>query len=63
MIPTLYQFLGGKPVLQEGDAGKFTAMLLGQTMERLEAATLAMADSAPVLEEEEDEEEAGNPGD
>ena len=57
MIPTLYQLLGGKPVLQEGAAGKFTAMLLGQTMERLEAATLA----APVVDE--DGEEAENNGD
>lgn len=42
MVPTLYQFLGGKPILQEGDAGKFTALLLGQTMEQLEAANIAV---------------------
>ena len=36
MIPTLYHYLGGKPVMQEGEAGKFTALLLSQSMELLE---------------------------
>lgn len=64
MIPTLYQLLGGKPVLQEGDAGKFTAMLLGQTMEKLEAATAAIADMDLGIEEEDEEnEEDENSGD
>lgn len=61
MVPTLYQLLGGKPVLQEGDAGKFTAMLLSQTMERLEAAITALPDVD--LGGEEDDEEAENNGD
>ena len=54
MIPTLYQLLGGKPVLQEGDAGKFTALLLGQTMGRLEAANIAAAAGAEANYDDED---------
>ena len=57
MIPTLYKFLGGKPVLQEGQAGEFTAMLLGQTMGQLEAANVAAAAGAPVDYEEEEQDE------
>ena len=56
MIPALYQLLGGKPVMQEGEAGKFTAMLLGQTMEQLEAANLALGDSVGLDYDDEEEE-------
>lgn len=39
LISTLYNYMGGKPIIPEGDAGKFTALILGQSIERLEAET------------------------
>lgn len=60
ILPVLYQYLGGKPLLQEGDAGKFTALLLGQTMERLEAADAALPDMDLGIEEDEEEENNGD---
>ena len=35
-ISHLYNSLGGAPIIPEGDEGKFTALILGQTIERLE---------------------------
>lgn len=51
LISTLYHYIGGKPVLPPGDAGKFLALLLGQTLERLEE-----AGTTDVEEEDEGEE-------
>jgi len=36
LISTLYHYMGGKPIIPQGDAGKFTALILGQTIDRLE---------------------------
>jgi hypothetical protein len=36
-IAQLYHYMGGKPIIPPGDEGKFTALILGQTVERLEA--------------------------
>ena len=36
-VAQLYAWLGGRPVIPPGDEGKFTALILGQTVERLEA--------------------------
>jgi hypothetical protein len=40
-IATLYHYLGGKPIIPPGDEGKFTALILGETVGRLEADTPA----------------------
>jgi hypothetical protein len=44
-LPVLYQYIGGKPVIPGGDAGKFTALILGQTTERLEGEVTAGSDT------------------
>jgi len=36
LIAALYQVLGGKPEVAPGQSGKFTELLIDQTMERLE---------------------------
>ena len=36
-LSQLYNLMGGKPIIPPGDEGKFTALILGQTVERLEA--------------------------
>jgi hypothetical protein len=40
-IAQLYAYLGGKATIPEGDEGKFTALILGETVGRIEAAASA----------------------
>lgn len=46
-ISQLYHYMGGKPIIPPGDEGKFTALILGQTVERLEAATAEGGEEGP----------------
>ncbi len=46
-IALLYQYMGGSAPVEEGE-GSFTAMILGQTMDRLEAEA-AEGDDHPAL--------------
>lgn len=48
LMSQLYQYLGGKPIIPQGEAGKFTALILNQTTERLEAVATA-GDDSPAL--------------
>lgn len=45
-IAQLYAYIGGKPIIPPGEEGKFTAMILGQTEERLEAAAAEAEENA-----------------
>ena len=36
-ISQLYDYMGGKPIIPPGDEGKFTALILGETVGRLES--------------------------
>lgn len=40
-IPALYSYLGGAPVVPAGQEGGFTALILEQTMSRIQAARAA----------------------
>lgn len=52
LLPVLFQYMGGKAIIQAGEFGKFTAQLLGETTERLEA----KVERKKVKEEEVEEE-------
>jgi hypothetical protein len=45
-ISQLYAHLGGRPIIPPGDAGKFTALILGETVGRLEATPPAEGEEA-----------------
>ena len=47
-ISVFYNFIGGTPVIPPGDEGRFTALILGQTIEKLEAEAAA-GDDSPAL--------------
>lgn len=47
-IATFYSFIGGKPIIPPGDEGRFTSLILGQTIEKLEAEA-AEGDDSPAL--------------
>lgn len=47
-VAALYNYIGGKPIIPAGDEGKFTALILGQTEEKLEAEA-AEGDDSPAL--------------
>ncbi|HKI99848.1 MAG TPA: hypothetical protein VKB51_15340 [bacterium] len=40
-LSQLYAHLGGKPIIPPGDEGKFTALILGETLTRIEEAVAA----------------------
>lgn len=44
LIAQLYAHLGGKAIIMEGPGGEFTSLILGQTLERLEAESAAGTD-------------------
>ena len=48
LIAQLYAYLGGKAIIQEGPGGEFTALILGQNLERL-AAEAEAGDAKPAL--------------
>ena len=45
LMSHLYQYIGGKPIIPPGDVGKFTALILNQTIERLEEVAAESGDS------------------
>jgi len=48
LMSQLYQYLGGKAIIPQGEPGKFTALILNQATERLEAVA-AESDNSPAL--------------
>ena len=48
LLPDLYRYMGGKPIVHSGDAGRFTSLILGETLERLEE-EVAGGDDSPAM--------------